>query len=79
MMTVILANNLLTMQFPQPSVMIRASSDEVCRVGAKGAVPDPALMAGQGSLQWERVRIAVVVQLGGFLDVDLPDLGRVVR
>lgn len=59
--------------------MIRARGDEVGRVGAKGTVPHPALVAGQGRLEGERVRVAVVVQLGGLLDIDLPDLGGVVR
>lgn len=59
--------------------MIRASGDEVSRVGAKGAVPDPALMAGQSRLEGERVRIAIVVQLGCLLDIDLPNLGGVIR
>lgn len=59
--------------------MIRASGDEVRRVGAESAVPNPALVAGECRLQWERVRIAVIVQLGGFLNVDLPYFGGVIR
>lgn len=59
--------------------MIRASGDEVRRVGAESAIPDPSLVAGQGCLQWERMRIAIVIQLGGFLDIDLPDFRGMVR
>lgn len=79
MVTVILANNLLAMQLPQASIVIRTGRHKIGRVGAERAVPDPALVARQGSLEGERVRVAVVVQLGSLLNVHLPDLGGVVR
>lgn len=63
-MTVVLADDLLAVEFPQPSVVVRARRDEVSRVGAEGAVPDPALVARQGGLQGKRFRVAVVVYLG---------------
>lgn len=50
-MAVVLANNLLAVQLPQAGVVVGAGGDEVGRVGAEGAVPDPALVAGEGGLE----------------------------
>ena len=60
-MAVVLPNDTLAVQLPQSSVVVRARRDEVGRVGAKGAVPDPALVAGQRGLERE----GVGVTLGG--------------
>jgi hypothetical protein len=78
MVPVVLANDLLTMQFPEPGVVVGAGGDKIRRVGAKGAVPDPALMAGEGGLEREWPGLAVGG--GGLLlaRLDLPDLGGVV-
>lgn len=76
MVSVVLADDLLAVQLPEAGVVVRAGGDEVGRVGAEGAVPDPALVAGQGGL--ERVGAGPVV-LGGGLEVgDFPDLGGVI-
>lgn len=77
-MSVILPDDLLAVELPQAGVVVGAGGDEVGRVGAEGAVPDPALVARQGGLEGERPREAALVQAGGLLDVDLPDLGGVV-
>lgn len=49
--TVVLADDLLGVQLPEASIVIRAGRDEIGRVGTKGAVPDPALVAGKRGLQ----------------------------
>lgn len=77
-MSVILPDNLLAVELPKAGVVVGAGGDEVGRVGAEGAVPDPALVAGQGGLEGERVGEAALVLAGGLVDVDLPDLGGVV-
>lgn len=56
-MTIILANNLLTMQFPQTRIMIRTSRDQVCRIRTESTIPDPALMTSQSTLQLEWLRV----------------------
>lgn len=58
--------------------MVRAGRHQVGRVRAEGAVPDPALVARQRRLERERLRLALLVQLGGLVGVHLPDLGGVV-
>jgi hypothetical protein len=72
---VILANNLLGVQLPQPRVVVGASSHKICRVGAEGAVPDPALVAGEGGLERVGFRLLVGSRLHVF---HLPDLGGMV-
>lgn len=78
MVTVILPDDLLAVQLPQPRVVVRARGDQVGRVGAEGAVPDPALVARQGGLEGEGPGEAALVAPGGLVDVDLPDLCGVV-
>ncbi|KAJ8106163.1 hypothetical protein OPT61_g9722 [Boeremia exigua] len=51
--SIVLANDTLAAQLPQASVVIAARGDEVGRVGAERAVPDPALVAMKGSLKGE--------------------------
>lgn len=67
-MPIILSNNLLTVQLPQPSIMIRARRNQVGRISTECAIPDPALVARQGTLELERL-------LGLFLVGDLAGLG----
>lgn len=74
-MPIILADDLLAMQLPESRVVVRAGRHQVGRVGAEGAVPDPALVAGEGRL--ERVWLGLRVR-GGLDVLDLPYLGRVV-
>ena len=76
-MSVILPYDALRRQLPQAGVVVGAGGDEVGRVGREGAVPDPALVAGEGGL--ERVGVGRdLVELARFEIADLPDLGRVV-
>lgn len=77
-MAVVLANDLLAVQLPQARIVIRACGDQVGRVGAKSAVPHPALVACEGGLEWEWLGITVLIGLLGLLGIDLPDLGGVV-
>lgn len=55
-MTVVLSNYLLGVQLPQSSVMVGASSDQVCRVGGECAIPNPSLVSGQSTLEFEWLR-----------------------
>lgn len=76
MVTIVLTYYLLTMQFPQTSVMITTGRDQICAIGAKGTVPDPSLMASQRGLEWKRL---LGLLRWKWLDVlDFPDLGGVV-
>lgn len=75
-MAVVLPNDLLALQLPEAGVVVGAGGHEIRAVGAEGAIPDPALVAGQGGLERERFGLGV---LGRGLDVAyLPDLGGVV-
>lgn len=76
--SVILPDDLLAVELPQAGVVVGAGGDEVGRVGAEGAVPDPALVARQGGLEGKGPGEAALVRAGGLLDVDLPDLCGVV-
>lgn len=58
---VVLANDGLAAQLPQPCVVVAARRHEVRRVGAEGTVPNPALVACQSGLERERFRLSVSV------------------
>jgi hypothetical protein len=83
-MSIILPNNRLTMQLPQPRIVIRASCNQVRGIGAESTVPDPSLMAGERAFQLEWLRSLVIwLHLAwnrdhGFEIFDFPDLGGVV-
>lgn len=49
----------LAVELPETSVVIRARGNQVRRVCAERAVPDPTLVAVQGSLQREGVGVAI--------------------
>lgn len=79
MVAVILPNDRHGVQFPQPGVVVRAGGDEVCAIGAEGAVPDPSLVGFERGFEGESARLALggevfvafdVVRDGG---VDGPD------
>lgn len=75
MVSVVLPNDLLAVQLPEARVVIRARRHEVGRVGAKGAVPDPALVSRERRLEGQR--LGPLAGLGRAV-LDLPNLGRVV-
>jgi hypothetical protein len=50
---IVLADNLLGLELPETSVMIATGGDQVGRVGAERAVPNPALVASKRALQLE--------------------------
>lgn len=80
-MPVVLANDLLALHFPQPRIMVGASSNQVSRVGREGAVPHPALVTRERLLQGVGLGLGlggVGVVVGGLDVAHLPDLGRVV-
>jgi len=79
-MSIILSDDLLTMQFPKSCIVIRTSCDQVCRIGTKSAVPDPALVTRQCTFQLERLRILWIRRIlagngdHGFEILDFPYL-----
>ena len=80
-MTVVLSNDLLTMQLPQPRIMIRASRNEIRRIGTESAIPNPALMSSQSALQLERLTLRGSLARNrnhGIEILDLPDPGSVI-
>ena len=84
MMSVVLPDDALAAELPKPSIVVRAGCHEIGRVGAEGAVPDPALMAMQRRFKGKGMRIAVgreIVLCGGVVRlrcVERPDTGGVV-
>jgi len=50
-MSIVLSNNTLTAQLPQPRVVITTRRDQVRAICTECAVPDPALMAVQCGLE----------------------------
>lgn len=80
-MSVVLADNRLRLKLPETSVMVAAGGNQVGRVSAERAVPNPALVAGKSALQLERHWAGRLATRGGdhFVKIlDLPDLGGVV-
>lgn len=59
MMSIILPNNLLIPQLPQPRIMITTRCHQIRAIGTKRTIPDPALMSMQRRLQREGSRIAL--------------------
>lgn len=74
-MAVVLADDLLTVQLPESGVVVGAGRDEVSRVGAEGAVPDPPLVTRQGGLEGEGLGLLV---MGRLEILHLPDARGVV-
>jgi len=80
-MTIILSNDLLTVQLPQSRIMITARRNQIRTIRTERAIPDPALMAGERALELERLRFGGCLAGGwdhGFEVFDFPDLGGVV-
>ena len=63
MVAVVLPNDRLALQLPQPRVMIAARRHQVRRVGRESAVPDPALMAVELLLQLKPLRLVRALQV----------------
>ena len=59
MMPIILPDNALTPQLPQPCIMVTTRSDEIGAVSAERTVPDPALVAMQGGFEREGGGVAL--------------------
>lgn len=86
-MPIVLPDDALAAQLPQPRVVIAARGDEVRAVGAEGAVPDPSLVAMQGGLEREGGGVALRgggqgvagLHVVGGGEVDAPDARGVVR
>lgn len=80
-MTIILPDDLLTLQFPQPGIVIRARRDKVCRVGAESTIPYPSLVSSKSALKLERLGFCWCLARDwdhGLEILDFPDLGCVV-
>lgn len=86
MMSIILPNNALAIQLPQPRIVVTTRCDQVRAIRTECAVPDPALVAMERRLQRKGGRVALrsigeivarlqVVRHGG---IEGPDSGCVV-
>ena len=73
---IVLADNLLAVQLPEPRVVVAAGSDQIGTICAECTVPYPSLVSRQGGLEWERPGFRL--RAGGLHLLDLPDLGGVV-
>lgn len=79
-MPIILPNNLLTSQLPQPRIVITTRRNQIRRVRTERTIPHPSLMARQRALELKRLlgmwtgRLALFRDLG-FEVLDFPDLG----
>ena len=60
MMSIILPNNLLTLELPESGIVIRAGGDQIGAVGTEGAIPYPTLMARQRRLEGEGLEFVFV-------------------
>lgn len=76
MVPIVLANDLLATDLPQPRIMVGAGGNKICRVSAEGAIPYPALMSSQGRFEWEWLGLLIGAR---FYVHHLPDLGCMVR
>ena len=52
-MAVVLPNDLLRLKFPEASVMVAAGGNQIRRVSAERAVPNPTLVTGKRAFQFE--------------------------
>lgn len=85
-MSIILPNNTLTAQLPQPRIMITTRRHQIRAIGTKRTIPDPALVAMQGSLEREGGGVALLgagqsvarLYVVGGGEVDGPDAGGVI-
>lgn len=77
MVSVVLPDDALAAQLPQARIVVAAGSHQVGAVGAKGAVPDPALVAVQGGLEREGGRVAVGGGGQGVAGLDVVGRGEV--
>ena len=75
MVAIILPDDRLRVQLPQPGIVVGARGDEVRAVGAEGTVPDPALVGLEGGFERKGAGLA----LGGeaFVALDVVRRGRV--
>jgi len=86
-MPIVLPNDVLALQLPQPRIVVAASRYQVRRVGRESAVPHPALMAVQLLLEFEAdffgVHLVLFVLLArgrsGVFQIYSPDPRRVIR
>lgn len=72
MVPVVLSDDLLAMQLPQPRIVVRACRHQIRRIRTEGAIPNPALVACKCSLQREGFGFFVVLLWCKVLD--FPDL-----
>jgi hypothetical protein len=61
MVTVVLSDDALSTQLPEPRVMVRAACNQIRTVCRESAVPDPSLVAMQRCLQRESSRVAGIL------------------
>jgi len=73
---VVLADDLLAVQLPKTRVVVAAGCDKIRAIGTERTVPDPPLVACEGRLQREGLRL--LTRPNRLHLLDLPDLGRVI-
>lgn len=86
MVTIILPDNTLAVQLPQPRIVVTTCRDQIRTIGAERAVPDPALVAVQCRLEGECGGVALSgagelvagLQVVRDRGVERPDAGGVV-
>jgi hypothetical protein len=69
MVTIVLANDGLAVKLPKSSVMIRACGDQICRISAKRAIPDPSLVTMQSCLKRESASVSFHWQVISWLGI----------
>jgi hypothetical protein len=84
MVAIVLADDVLALQLPETRIMVRASRNEIRRVGREGAVPNPSLMAIEFLFELEALLLLLVFFValqhhgGRILEIHCPDSGGVV-
>lgn len=73
---VVLTDDLLAVELPEPRIVVAACRNQVGTICAEGAVPHPALVAGERRLEGEGLGFVLVGD--GLHVLDFPDLGRMV-
>ena len=75
MVSIVLPDNTLAAELPQPSIVIRAGGNKVRAISTKGTVPDPALVRAQRGFQRQRSAFLHLLQLLGARGGNFAEVG----